>query len=75
MKSLQHRKVQGDASETGVVRFVEGVLKGQQSSLETERERYPVHSYADAVTGGEVECMIPFSSEIKFNLVVRDMDD
>jgi sodium/potassium-transporting ATPase subunit alpha len=60
--------VQGDASETGVVKFVQSL-----NDLEETRARYPVHNYIDNATRVQVDCAIPFSSEIKFNLFVRDM--
>ena len=48
---MTDKRVQGDASETGVIRFVEGVLVGGEHDLtngiETERELYPIFSYID----------------------------
>ena len=36
------------------------------------REQFPVYTYT--MDENLVECLIPFSSEIKFNLFVRDMN-
>jgi hypothetical protein len=40
---IEDKKVQGDASETGVVKFVQKL-----NDLEEVREKYPVHSFSDA---------------------------
>jgi sodium/potassium-transporting ATPase subunit alpha len=60
--------VQGDASETGVVKFVQPI-----HDIEETREKYPVFSYLDRNTKAPTDCAIPFSSEIKFNMFIRDM--
>ena len=62
------KKVQGDASETGVVKFVQPLM-----DIEDLRHSHPVFQYADRNTGGASEAAIPFSSEIKFNLYIRNM--
>jgi sodium/potassium-transporting ATPase subunit alpha len=62
-----HRHCKGDASETGLVQFAQGVM-----DLNDTRGNYPTHVARDA-SGKETECLIPFSSEIKFNLFIRDM--
>lgn len=61
-----YRHCQGDASETGLVQFAEPIY-----SLEETRNKFPTHAYKQ----GEkpIECLIPFSSDIKFNLFIRDM--
>lgn len=41
--------------------------------LESTRNTYPVFSYNERNTNTPVDCAIPFSSEIKFNLFIRDM--
>lgn len=41
--------------------------------LDETRSRYPVFSYQERATNATIDCAIPFSSEIKFNLFVRDM--
>jgi magnesium-transporting ATPase (P-type) len=61
-----HRHCKGDASETGLVQFAESVM-----SLETTRAKYPTHKYLE--NNKEVECLIPFSSDIKFNAFIRDL--
>jgi magnesium-transporting ATPase (P-type) len=71
---VNEKRVQGDASETGVIRFVEGLLTAQDTNLDQQRHSCPVFRYIDGGAGGEVECAISFSSEIKFNLVIRDME-
>lgn len=43
---LQEKRVAGDASETGVVKFVQGV-----TDLEHTRAQYPVFSYIEKATG------------------------
>lgn len=69
------RKVEGDASETGLVKFVEPLLLGGPTGcfdlggLEGVREAYPI---TPDVVGDP--SMIPFSSDIKFNLIIRDMN-
>lgn len=67
MKPLSDKKVVGDASETGLVKFCESIL-----SIEEARAKWPVFSYM--AEGKAVECVIPFNSEIKFNLNIRDMN-
>lgn len=69
------RNVEGDASETGLVKFTQPVLMTKyggeyENGIETCRAAFPI------VKSGEGEdknpAMIPFSSEIKFNLIIRD---
>ena len=48
VKKVSEKMVQGDASETGVIRFAEGLLletKGE--GVEGERERNPIFRYSD----------------------------
>merc|ERR1711988_1877468 len=67
MKALNiHRHCKGDASETGLVQFAESVM-----SLEPTRAKYPTHKYLE--NNKQIECLIPFSSDIKFNAFIRDM--
>merc|ERR1719329_832536 len=61
-----HRHCKGDASETGLVQFAQSVM-----DIDQTRAKYPTYKYTD--NNKEVECLIPFSSDIKFNLFVRDM--
>ena len=69
------RKVEGDASETGLVKFIEPLLMGGQNGcynvggLEALRDFYPIVPNSD----GDLS-LIPFSSDIKFNLIIRDMN-
>jgi len=61
-----HRHCKGDASETGLVQFAESVM-----NLDSTRKKYPTHVFTD--NGKPTECLIPFSSDIKFNLFIRDL--
>jgi len=63
---LIHRHCKGDASETGLVQFAHAIY-----DLEETRSKFPTHSYQKA--GKNIECAIPFSSDIKFNAFIRDM--
>jgi sodium/potassium-transporting ATPase subunit alpha len=63
-----HRHCKGDASETGLVQFAQAV-----QDLDETRGKYPTYTYKDAADK-DVECLIPFSSDIKFNLFIRDMN-
>jgi len=62
-----HRHCKGDASETGLVQFAQGVM-----DLNDTRGKFPTHIYRDD-KNKEIQTLIPFSSEIKFNLFIRDM--
>ena len=62
-----YRHCKGDASETGLVQFAQGVM-----DLNETRASFPTHKYKDS-KDKDIECLIPFSSEIKFNLFIRDM--
>jgi len=71
------RRVDGDASETGLVKFVQPLLdiekaRSKYEVFETEK-RQVEGSQADVGEGKikKEKCLIPFSSEIKFNLFVR----
>jgi sodium/potassium-transporting ATPase subunit alpha len=74
-KPFIKRNVEGDASETGLVKFVQPLLMDgpygnyQVGGLDGLRKRYPMM----ISTGGD-PCLIPFSSDIKFNLIIRDMN-
>jgi len=75
--SILDRFVVGDASETGLVKFANplaGRTDGQDGDLEAYRRKYPIHTYVTEDTKEEVQCQIPFNSEIKFNLVIREVD-
>merc|ERR1719329_59136 len=61
-----HRHCKGDASETGLVQFAQGCM-----DLDSTRAAAPTFVYSN--NGKETECLIPFSSDIKFNAFIRDM--
>jgi sodium/potassium-transporting ATPase subunit alpha len=61
-----HRHCKGDASETGLVQFAQGCM-----DLDSTRAAAPTFVYNNG--GKETECLIPFSSDIKFNAFIRDM--
>lgn len=68
------RATVGDASETGLIKFVQPLLMNQfealnEGSLDDIRIKYPILKNAE-----DEAVMIPFSSEIKFNMIVRDMN-
>jgi sodium/potassium-transporting ATPase subunit alpha len=63
--TLRHCK--GDASETGLVQFAQAIM-----DLNETRAKYPTHVITGE-NGKETECLIPFSSDIKFNMFIRDM--
>jgi magnesium-transporting ATPase (P-type) len=63
--TLRHCK--GDASETGLVQFAQAII-----DLNETRAKYPTHNFKTE-NGKETECLIPFSSDIKFNMFIRDM--
>lgn len=62
-----HRHCKGDASETGLVQFGQAVM-----DLDETRSKFPTYAYNK--DGKEIKCLIPFSSDIKFNLFIRDMN-
>jgi sodium/potassium-transporting ATPase subunit alpha len=74
-KPYTKRSVQGDASETGLIKFVQPLLMDgpfgcyAEGGLDGVRDTFP---YAKGVD--DVEALIPFASDIKFNLIIRDMN-
>lgn len=62
-----YRHCKGDASETGLVQFAQAIM-----DLDETRKRYPTYVYQK--DGKDIDCSIPFSSDIKFNLFIRDMN-
>jgi len=62
-----HRHCKGDASETGLVQFSQAI-----QDLQATRGKFPTHVY-NSSAGKATECLIPFSSDIKFNAFIRDM--
>ena len=67
-QTIQNRKTAGDASESGLIKFVQPIM-----DIEEYRRKYPVFSFEQ--DGKPTETLIPFSSEIKFNMFVRDMNE
>jgi sodium/potassium-transporting ATPase subunit alpha len=63
----QLRHCKGDASETGLVQFAQGVM-----DLDETRAKFPTHQFTNEA-GKTTDCLIPFSSDIKFNMFIRDM--
>jgi len=63
-----NRACKGDASETGLVQFCQPIM-----DLDATRTKVPTYKY-QTETGKEVECLIPFSSDIKFNAFIRDLN-
>jgi len=61
------RHCKGDASETGLVQFAQAMI-----DLNKTRAQFPTHIYKNEA-GKDTECLIPFSSDIKFNAFIRDM--
>jgi len=67
-KPLQKKKVLGDASESGLVKFVSGMM-----DMEEERKKYPIHPYELIGEDGVKQtglCEIPFNSTNKYNLII-----
>jgi hypothetical protein len=72
------RAVQGDASETGLLKFIQPLLLKEyggeyENGLDEIRQRHPEMLVGDE--GEKNKALIPFSSEIKFNLIIRDMNE
>jgi sodium/potassium-transporting ATPase subunit alpha len=70
-KPFQVRQTEGDASESGLIKFIQPIR-----DLNEVRKTYPVHSYKVKDDNGEVstvECEIPFNSFKKYNLMIRDI--
>lgn len=68
------RNVEGDASETGLVKFAQPILMTKyggeyETGLEGCRANHP----PCLVGSDNSQAMIPFSSAIKFNAIIRDM--
>ena len=75
LKPYIKRTVEGDASETGLVKWIQPLLMNgaygcyNKDGLDSVRDKNPV--YRDE--NGQ-ETAIPFSSDIKFNCMVRKME-
>ena len=67
LKPFIKREVEGDASETGLIKFVQPLLMDGaygcygEGGLNEYRKCFPELA------------LIPFSSDIKFNVIIRDM--
>jgi sodium/potassium-transporting ATPase subunit alpha len=61
------RHCRGDASETGLVQFVQAI-----QDIDDTRNSHRTHIYENS-NGKSTECIIPFSSDIKFNVFIREM--
>jgi hypothetical protein len=66
---IQSRMTVGDPSEEGLIKFVEPILE-----IEKYRNKYPTFCYRSG-NYKSVDALIPFSSEIKFNMFIRDMNN
>jgi sodium/potassium-transporting ATPase subunit alpha len=64
---IQLRNTAGDASESGLIKFAHSI-----NNIDETREKYPTFTFEQE--GKPTEALIPFSSEIKFNLFIRDMN-
>mmetsp|Transcript_27962 Transcript_27962/g.42274 ORF Transcript_27962/g.42274 Transcript_27962/m.42274 type:complete len:1185 (+) Transcript_27962:2-3556(+) len=62
-----NRHCKGDASETGLVQFAQAVM-----DLNETRASNPTYTFKNEA-GKDTECLIPFSSDIKFNLFIRNL--
>jgi sodium/potassium-transporting ATPase subunit alpha len=70
---LFKRKTEGDASETGLIKFIQPLLMAEyggdyDEGLNGIRKEYPILKYGK----DEKLAQIPFSSDIKFNCLIRD---
>ena len=68
------RNVEGDASETGLVKFAMPILMTKyggdyEDGLDGIRKAFPV-----VKVGDNQDAIIPFNSSIKFNALIRDMN-
>jgi sodium/potassium-transporting ATPase subunit alpha len=68
------RNVEGDASETGLVKFAMPILMTKyggdyEDGLDGVRAAFPV-----VKVGNNQDAIIPFNSAIKFNALIRDMN-
>jgi sodium/potassium-transporting ATPase subunit alpha len=63
-----HRFCKGDASETGLVQWAQPLMDLDQGRID-----YNTHVYTPPGGTNEIECSIPFSSDQKFNLFIRNM--
>ena len=71
------RNTEGDASETGLIKFIQPVLMklyggDYEDGIVDIRNRFPIINTGDG--SDKKEAQIPFSSDIKFNMINRDMN-
>ncbi len=64
---IKFRKTAGDASESGLIKFVHPI-----NDINQTRQQHPTFSFVQDEQ--LIECLIPFNSEIKFNLYIKDMN-
>jgi len=62
------RFCKGDASETGLVQFCGSIM-----DLDETRAEFPTHIFKNSANK-ETEAIIPFNSDWKFNLFIRDLN-
>ena len=70
-KPVQARHTEGDASESGLIKFIQPI-----EDLNSIRGKYPIYSYKEKADSGEIstiQCEIPFNSFKKYNLIIRDL--
>ena len=70
-KPFQVRKTEGDASESGLIKFIQPI-----NDITEFRNLYPIHTYKTKDDNGEetnVNWEIPFNSFKKYNLIIRDL--
>lgn len=71
LKPIQARHTEGDASESGLIKFIHPI-----QDLNAIRGKYPIYSYKEKQESGElstIQCEIPFNSFKKYNLIIRDL--
>ena len=69
------RSTEGDASETGLIKFIQPILMKQyggdyEEGIDDIRAEFPIVYTGDGSDKKGAE--IPFSSDIKFNMIIRD---
>ena len=71
LKPYNLRHTEGDASESGLIKFIQPI-----NDITEIRDKYPIHSYKTKEDNGEettVNWEIPFNSFKKYNLIIRDL--
>ena len=64
-KPYKKKQTNGDASESGLIKFVSAVLPPIPNTLEIEREKFPLNKTE------KCDSEIPFNSVNKYNLMIR----